>query len=593
MSTAAVTPDPYASIAVPLSGQSDPYASIAKPISASDALTSNPNGEGTYKMVGAQGQTVSVPYSKVRGAQDQRFQVVPDDAARYTKDSTGSDAKAVQADFDARTATSPSEPLLETGIKSVVHAVGSPFVHPVDTAKGLARLAGQAVTGDTYGAGSDLVTPIVQDYQDGGAKYAATKLAGNTFGQVALGEAGGAGLKVAAPVISDVLSAAKTSVADAASSAKQYIRPTSDPAIVPPEEIQAQKIAQSILPQGGIKPEFVQAIQEQAPAIKAYAERTGNPLNTQAEGLKAAQGVAAEGLQHYQDEVLAPVAGRSVVLDSANTELGSKATIGDIDSRITKLNKLVNTAPANSTGAALDVLAKSKWGDELSYLRGKLYPALENTTGIPANDIQNLREGYGGEFSLANNLESAQNARLTRTGVQSQGQTSIAVKKPSILELPGQVVQAIKGGEQSIADRQFSSAMNGVKSAEPIRPTPPPIDTDAIAAQQDIAKQQFLDLHQSEQAAQDAAQQRSTVAEGTRQANRVQGGAQAWVSQGYTKVVSHLANDPSSGLSRADLIKISNTPQGRSLLIRASDLTPNSAPMRDIVKQIAAAVPQP
>jgi len=50
------------------------------------SLAANPNGEGTYKMVGPQGQTVQVPFSKVRGAEDVRYQVVPDDLKRYNKD---------------------------------------------------------------------------------------------------------------------------------------------------------------------------------------------------------------------------------------------------------------------------------------------------------------------------------------------------------------------------------------------------------------------------------------------------------------------------------------------------------------------------
>src|ERR1700760_1258676 len=52
----------------------------------------NPQGEGTYKMVGPQGQTVLVPFSKVRGAEDSRYQLVGDpsdaktDAGRYQRD---------------------------------------------------------------------------------------------------------------------------------------------------------------------------------------------------------------------------------------------------------------------------------------------------------------------------------------------------------------------------------------------------------------------------------------------------------------------------------------------------------------------------
>lgn len=368
--------------------------------------------------------------------------------------------------------------------------------------------------------------------------------------------------------------------------AKAYARPASSPAIVPPEEIQAQKIAQSILPPGGIKPELVKSIQAEAPAVVEYAQRTGNPLNTQAEGLKAAQGVAQEGLEHYQQQVLQPVAGRSVVLDSGSTELGDKATIGDIDSRITKLNKLVNTAPANSAGAALDVLAKSKWTDELGYLRNKLYSSLEQTTGIPAADIQQLREGYGGEYSLANNLEAAQNARLTRTGQAAQGQATIAGQVlTSLADVPMKGINLLRGGEQAISDRQFSSAMKGVKPQAPIRPVPPPIDTDAAAANRASAQQEFLRAQQGEQAAQDASVQRSQQAQSARMDNKATN-ASRWASEGYNNVVQHLGLDPSSGIARADLVKFAQTPQGNSLLTRASSLSPGSPAMRSLVQQI-------
>jgi hypothetical protein len=374
-------------------------------------------------------------------------------------------------------------------------------------------------------------------------------------------------------------------ISDAASQVRQYVRPSPSPAIVDPATVQAQKIAQSILPPGGIKPEFVQAIQEQAPAIAEYAQRTGNPLNTQAEGLAAARGVAQEGLEHYQQQVLGPVADRAVKLDPQNTELGDTASIGDIDARISKLNKLINTGNANSQGAAMDVLAKSKWSDELSYLRGKLYPALEQTTGIPASDIQQLREGYGGSFSLADGLESAQNARLTRTGQISQGQQTISSKPPSLLELPGKALNVLKGGEQAIADRQFSSAMQEVQPQAPIRPLPPPIDTDAVASQQQAAQNEFLRQHQLEQAAQDAASQRGQQAQ-TIRGNNQASQASVWADKGYGNVVNHLAQDSSSGLTRADLVDVAKTPQGNSLLTRASGMSPGSPAMRNLVQQI-------
>ena len=46
---------------------------------------------------------------------------------------------SMQKSFDENTTPNPKEPLLETGLKSVVHAIGSPFVHPVETLKGMAK----------------------------------------------------------------------------------------------------------------------------------------------------------------------------------------------------------------------------------------------------------------------------------------------------------------------------------------------------------------------------------------------------------------------------------------------------------------------
>lgn len=123
--------DPYATIAKPLD---DPYASIAKPTEQPGML------------------------------------------------------KSIQNSFDTNTATNPKEPLLQTGLKSVAGAIGAPFVHPIDTAKSLGK---SALTMGLSG-GYDMGKGIASDYKQGGLPYAATKLAGNTFGGVALGSAIGA-----------------------------------------------------------------------------------------------------------------------------------------------------------------------------------------------------------------------------------------------------------------------------------------------------------------------------------------------------------------------------------------------------------------
>jgi hypothetical protein len=473
-------------------------------------------------------------------------------------------------------------------ISDTVSGLAAPLAHPVNQV-----LSYNPVGAINNAAHSGPIQSIV-DNPDKGAGVA------NALTQVGTGLALGKAFDVAPKVVN--------ALSDATTSARQFIRPTSSPSIVSPEEVQAQKIAQSILPPGGIKPELVKSIQQEAPAVVEYAQRTGNPLNTQAEGLKAAQGVAQEGLEHYKTEVLAPVANRSVVLDPTSTELGDKATIGDIDSRISYLNKLINTAKATSAGDAAAIRARSQWDDEVSYLRGKLYSSLEHTTGIPQEDLQNLREGYGGEFSLANQLEAAQNARLTRVGEQAQGKTSINIRRPSILEAPGMAYNALKGGEQAIADRQFSAAIKDVQPQAPVRPTPPPIDTDALATQQAQAQLEFLRQHQLEQAAQDATAGRDQRVAGYRDAQaatqqaqaQLEGEAartvgrgnvqQAWANQGASRLSAHLSNDSSSGLTQADIGSLANTPQGKSLLVRASSMTPGSTMMKNLIQQIKTLV---
>src|SRR5271168_3781878 len=80
---------------------------------------------------------------------------------------------SIQKSFDTNTETNPNEPLLKTGLKSVVGAIGSNFVHPLEAAKGLSHIMEQSpenpLVQAALGAG--------QDYKAGGLPYAATKAA--------------------------------------------------------------------------------------------------------------------------------------------------------------------------------------------------------------------------------------------------------------------------------------------------------------------------------------------------------------------------------------------------------------------------------
>lgn len=117
------------------------------------------------------------------------------DAFKAAPDSRNS----IQKSFDENTTTSPKESLLQTGLKSVVGAIGAPFVHPVDTIAGMAKAVAHPI--DTA---HQEVDQLYADKAAGGVGYAATKLAGQAFGTVALGEAGGA-VRAALPKASTVV----------------------------------------------------------------------------------------------------------------------------------------------------------------------------------------------------------------------------------------------------------------------------------------------------------------------------------------------------------------------------------------------------
>jgi hypothetical protein len=295
-----------------------------------------------------------------------------------------------------------------------------------------------------------------------------------TGAQLGAGNYGGAAGTVVANALPFAAGAAIPKLPGAVRAAGDYLRPSPSPDIVPPSEIHANSLAQSILPPGGIKPEFLKSIQSEVPAVRAFAQRTGNPLKTQAEGLKASQGVAQEGLQHYNEHILGPYQDERVDIPSGKSELGTTASIKQVNDRITELNHLLDTSKAESEGTVLDKISQQKYKGELGDLRTRLYDALSEKSGIPADQIKNLRESYGGEFSLANNLEAAKNARLTRTGKGAQGQSGLGVEPPTIWNMPDRIWKGLRGGEDAIADRQFARRIQKFTAAEPLRPMPNP-----------------------------------------------------------------------------------------------------------------------
>jgi hypothetical protein len=63
-------------------------------------------------------------------------------------------------------------------------------------------------------------------------------------------------------------------------------------------------------------------------------------------------------------------------------------------------------------------------------------------------------------------------------------------------------------------------------------------------------------------------------------------GSAKWASQGEAKLLEHVANDSTSTLTSKDIVALSKTPQGKSILVRASGLTPGSSAMKNLLKNV-------
>jgi hypothetical protein len=241
---------------------------------------------------------------------------------------------------------------------------------------------------------------------------------------------------------------------------------------VPPLETAAENVAKAIRPAGGITPKTLEAIQYEAPPVVEYARRTGNPLKTQPEGFKAAQGVAQENLGHYNEHILGPNKDVQVQLPgNVSPELGHVANLEQINERIGKINDLFRAAQGKSEGATMTAMERTGLEAEAKALRSKLYDTLSEKTGIPGDQIRDLREGYGGQFTIADAIQSGRMGRLNRIAAESQT-GSVPGFPTGMADLPGRMLRFLKGGEEAIANRQFRSAIRGFEPQASQRPMP-------------------------------------------------------------------------------------------------------------------------
>jgi hypothetical protein len=398
--------------------------------------------------------------------------VVP--AARPSPAAHPSILKQAQSAYDTAATPEPinARPGIGGAATTALSNLGSgliqtaaPLVHPVETAKAaLSPIpAGRAVLGNV---------PIPAPETNSISSFAAKATDALQHPKDTLMKAGG--YLEALPGLAIGLKGA-SEIPGAAADTKSYLRPTPSESVVPAPEMASRRLAQAVLPRGKDAASFIKAAPEEVPNILAHAKETGNPLNTQLEFSKAAQGHAQNVRDFYENQILKPN-DREVSVpanyggEKANRE-GNSARLSDIDRRVVQINK--ELSGAYKKGSADDVrsslASKADLESERDKLTGILHNELAKSTGLDPLDIAGIRQRVGRAYELGNDVESAVIGRMQGEGKADQGPFHLS-------QIPAKAIETIRGGPTAIADRAFQrSIRNFPGEPQPLpalRPSP-------------------------------------------------------------------------------------------------------------------------
>lgn len=485
------------------------------------------------------------------------------------------DRNSVQKTFDANTQINPQDSLVQRGLKAATAAVGAPIIHPVKTLRGLPSAMTLPSAEDIAQQTNDPNKPtLAQGVAEGVGGFAGSLLLGK------------AAEPIVAPVIEGVAKVLPR-IPGALAQGKAAVGKVTYPKnlSLTPEEVTAQNVVKALQPDPAAVPN-VKSASPEIPDALAYAKREGIPQNGKLDTAKALQGRADEIQAHYDDKILKPnqTAVQTVPANYDGATVGeNRATLGQINDRVDVINKELKsnfrkklssqTTEANASDA--DLLG------EKANLTTILHTKLGELTGIAPEEIAAIRQRAGKLRSLAQEVTDSANKDTLAAGRREVSAGTFSLRNP--MEA---IQDKIGGGQEVIGNRSWKQTLADIAPTEKPLPQPngpgPNVPTTPEAAQAEFLKAQEL-----EQAAQDSSSQRGALARAVRLDKRAATGPNLWSSQGFAKVVNHLEIDPSSGIGRADLVKFGLTPEGKSLLIRASTLSPGSPAMRNMVTKIA------
>jgi hypothetical protein len=334
----------------------------------------------------------------------------------------------------------------------------------------------------------------------------------------ALGSLGGMFVAndLGARVTGGVIKGGSNAISNLSERANGYTSP------VIPEPLQnASQLAKSIRPPGGISHGLEQDLATNMPLVRAFARETGNPMHSQWEGATAARGLAQRGLDNFNTNFLEPNATRTVPIGDIPDYQGASsegtATIRDINKRLSDINDMTRPA-GNSKTIGADMTAQQRLGlqNEAAALRQRLYENLGNATGVAPDAIKSMREGYGQQFGIADQIDAARRARLGQIGAGEEG-SSVPLDKTGLIQ---KAFTKARGGQQYLADRNFRRYASRFEPTSPTYPQPVAPDPAVIARNQAAAQQEFLHQNFLDQLAKDSAANRSEATTAYRQESK-------------------------------------------------------------------------
>lgn len=314
------------------------------------------------------------------------------------------------------------------------------------------------------------VKPIVnaaQDYAGGKVSTdAALDVAPEAIGQGAGAVVGG---KLLEMVVPKVMKAA------------EGIAPKAIP--LGPEDA-ARGLTKAINPSVNEWPNYLKATSQEAGNIKAFADKNNLPLKTQLDWAKAARASADETRGYYNDKILGPHASEQVSTTGTGFKgeaagEGQTATLGEIDGRIAKINKMLDSAynKRNAGQTAESLANEPELIAERDALNDVLRKELAGRTGLTPEQIAGVRQRFGRMYTVADKTEGAVNQRQSSAGKAEEGRRDIPLTTAGAV---ADVINKFRGGPEGIANKNFAKALSRAKAI-------PSADLPQVSAPEPIA----------------------------------------------------------------------------------------------------------